>query len=132
MESVRMPWHGSVLVADHVRTTAFSIDTERLSLRLPTKEGAGCCHQLFLEPEGRTMLSLDHVESVRSWSYGVSTKVSMANAKPSSLLDLVTARAARLTSSTALPMAMLNPERANIDTSLCMSPMVAISSDAMS
>ena len=51
-----------------------------------------------------------------------------ALAKPSFSLVSVTRRAARCTWGSALPMAMLRPEWANIKTSLGMSPMVAISS----
>jgi len=57
---------------------------------------------------------------------------STALAKPSSSLVVVIRRAARLTSSLALPMAMLSPDWANMRTSLGMSPIVAISSGAMS
>jgi hypothetical protein len=57
---------------------------------------------------------------------------STALAKPSSSFVVVTQRAARLTSSLALPIAMLSPDWANMRTSLGMSPIVAISSGAMS
>jgi hypothetical protein len=57
---------------------------------------------------------------------------STALAKPSSSFVVVTQRAARLTSSLALPIAMLSPDWVNMSTSLGMSPIVAISSGAMS
>jgi hypothetical protein len=57
---------------------------------------------------------------------------STALAKPSSSFIVVIRRAARLTSSLALPIAMLSPDWANMRTSLGMSPIVAISSGAMS
>jgi RimJ/RimL family protein N-acetyltransferase len=41
---------------------AFSIDTERLSLRLRTKDDAKCNLKLLQEHEGETTLSLDEVE----------------------------------------------------------------------
>lgn len=53
---------------------------------------------------------------------------STACAKPSSSLLVVTRLAARWTSWLALPIAMDNPEWANISTSLGMSPIVAICS----
>src|ERR1039458_4320320 len=49
-------------MADHFRTMAFSIDTERLSLRLRTKDDAECNLELLREHEGGTTLSLDEVE----------------------------------------------------------------------
>ena len=52
-------------------------------------------------------------------------------AKPSSSLLVVTRRAARCTCMLALPITMLNPERANMSTSLGMSPMVATCSAGM-
>ena len=57
--------------------------------------------------------------------------LSTALAKPSSSFEVVTRRAARLTSVLALPIAMLRPECANISTSLGMSPIVAMSSGLM-
>jgi RimJ/RimL family protein N-acetyltransferase len=41
---------------------AFSIDTERLSLRLRTKDDAACNLELLREHEGGTTLSIDEVE----------------------------------------------------------------------
>ena len=41
---------------------AFSIDTERLSLRLRTKDDAECSLELLREHEGGTTLSIDEVE----------------------------------------------------------------------
>src|SRR6202040_3169712 len=55
-------------------------------------------------------------------------KDSIALAKPSLLYESVTAAACALTSSEALPMAILKPDRLNISTSFGWSPMVAISS----
>ena len=49
-------------MADHFRTMAFSIDTERLSLRLRTKDDAACNLTLLGEHEGGTALSLSDVE----------------------------------------------------------------------
>ena len=49
-------------MADHFRTMAFSIDTERLSLRLRTKDDAECNLELLREHEGGSTLSLDEVE----------------------------------------------------------------------
>jgi RimJ/RimL family protein N-acetyltransferase len=49
-------------MADHFRTMAFSIDTERLSLRLRTKDDAECNLELLREHEGGTTLSIDEVE----------------------------------------------------------------------
>ena len=61
-----------------------------------------------------------------------STKRSTALANPSSSLLAVTRRAAFFTCGSALPMAMLSPEWANIRMSLGMSPMVAISDSSRS
>jgi RimJ/RimL family protein N-acetyltransferase len=47
---------------EHFRTMAFLIDTERLSLRLRTKDGAECNLELLREHEGGTDLSLGEVE----------------------------------------------------------------------
>ena len=49
-------------MADHFRTMAFSIDTERLSLRLRTKDDAECNLELLREHEGGTALSIGEVE----------------------------------------------------------------------
>lgn len=49
-------------MAYHFRTLAFSIDTERLSLRLRTKDDAECNLELIREHEGGTTLSIDEVE----------------------------------------------------------------------
>jgi len=49
-------------MADRFRTMAFSIDTERLSLRLRTKDDAQCNLELLREHEGGTTLSIDEVE----------------------------------------------------------------------
>lgn len=46
----------------HFRTMAFLIDTERLSLRLRTKDDAECNLELLREHEGGTELSLGEVE----------------------------------------------------------------------
>src|SRR5487761_372819 len=48
-------------MAHRFRTMAFSIDTERLSLRLRTKDDAECNLELLREHEGGTTLSLDEV-----------------------------------------------------------------------
>ena len=53
---------------------------------------------------------------------------STALANPSSSFEAVIRRAARCTCMSALPMAMLNPEWANIKMSLGMSPIVAMCS----
>jgi hypothetical protein len=47
---------------EHFRTMAFLIDTERLSLRLRTKDDAECNLELLREHEGGTKLSLGKVE----------------------------------------------------------------------
>lgn len=47
---------------DRFRTMAFSIDTERLSLRLRTKEDAECNLELLRGHEGGTTLSIGDVE----------------------------------------------------------------------
>jgi RimJ/RimL family protein N-acetyltransferase len=47
---------------EHFRTMAFLIDTERLSLRLRTKDDAECNLELLREHEGGTELSLGKVE----------------------------------------------------------------------
>jgi RimJ/RimL family protein N-acetyltransferase len=49
-------------MAHHFRTMAFSIDTERLSLRLRTKDDAECNLELLREHEGGTTLLIDEVE----------------------------------------------------------------------
>jgi RimJ/RimL family protein N-acetyltransferase len=49
-------------VADHFRTMAFSIDTERLSLQLRTKDDAECNLELLREHEGGTALTIREVE----------------------------------------------------------------------
>ena len=49
-------------MAEHFRTMAFLIDTERLSLRLRTKDDAECNLELLLEHEGGTALSIGEVE----------------------------------------------------------------------
>lgn len=49
-------------MADDFRAMAFSIDTERLSLRLRTKDDAECNLELLREHEGGTTLSIDEVE----------------------------------------------------------------------
>ena len=61
-----------------------------------------------------------------------STNRSTALAKPSSSLRAVTRRAERRTPGSALPIAMLRPEWANINTSFGMSPIVAICSGGTS
>jgi len=49
-------------MAEHFRTMAFLIDTERLSLRLRTKDDAECNLELLREHEGGTALSIGEVE----------------------------------------------------------------------
>ena len=49
-------------MAERFRTMAFAIDTERLSLRLRTKDDAECNFELLREHEGGTMLSIAEVE----------------------------------------------------------------------
>jgi RimJ/RimL family protein N-acetyltransferase len=49
-------------MAERFRTMAFSIDTERLSLRLRTKHDAECSLELLREHEGGTALSIGEVE----------------------------------------------------------------------
>ena len=49
-------------MAHRFRTMAFSIDTERLSLRLRTKDDAECNLELLREHEGGTTLSIGEVE----------------------------------------------------------------------
>jgi RimJ/RimL family protein N-acetyltransferase len=49
-------------MAEHFRTMAFVIDTERLSLRLRTKDDAECNLELLREHEGGTALSIGEVE----------------------------------------------------------------------
>jgi RimJ/RimL family protein N-acetyltransferase len=49
-------------MAAHYRTMPFSIDTERLSLRLRTKDDAACNLKLLTEHEGGTAMSIDEVE----------------------------------------------------------------------
>jgi RimJ/RimL family protein N-acetyltransferase len=49
-------------MAGRFRTMAFSIDTERLSLRLRTKDDAECNLELLREHEGGTTLSIGEVE----------------------------------------------------------------------
>ena len=48
-------------MAARFQTMAFSIDTERLSLRLRTKDDAECNLELLREHEGGTTLSIDDV-----------------------------------------------------------------------
>jgi hypothetical protein len=48
-------------MADRFRTMAFSIVTERLTLKLRTEEDAECNLELLQEHEGGTILSLDEV-----------------------------------------------------------------------
>jgi hypothetical protein len=49
-------------MAEHFLTMAFLIDTERLSLRLRTKDDAECNLELLREHEGGTALSIGEVE----------------------------------------------------------------------
>ena len=49
-------------MAERFRTMAFVIDTERLSLRLRTKDDAECNLELLREHEGGTALSIGEVE----------------------------------------------------------------------
>lgn len=49
-------------MAAHYRSMSFSIETERLSLRLRTKDDAACNLQLLTEHEGGTVMSIDDVE----------------------------------------------------------------------
>jgi RimJ/RimL family protein N-acetyltransferase len=49
-------------VAEHFQTMAFLIDTERLSLRLRTKDDAECNLELLREHEGGTALSIGEVQ----------------------------------------------------------------------
>src|ERR1700687_3958139 len=49
-------------MAEPFRTMAFLIDTERLSLRLRTKDDAECNLELLREHEGGTALSIGEVE----------------------------------------------------------------------
>jgi RimJ/RimL family protein N-acetyltransferase len=49
-------------MAEHFRTMAFLIDTERLSLRLRTKDDAECNLELLREHEGGTAVSIGEVE----------------------------------------------------------------------
>ena len=49
-------------MAEHFRMMAFLIDTERLSLRLRTKDDAECNLELLREHEGGTALSIGEVE----------------------------------------------------------------------
>jgi RimJ/RimL family protein N-acetyltransferase len=49
-------------MAEHFRSMAFLIDTERLSLRLRTKDDAECNLELLREHEGGTALSIGEVE----------------------------------------------------------------------
>jgi len=49
-------------MAEHFRPMAFLIDTERLSLRLRTKDDAECNLELLREHEGGTALSIGEVE----------------------------------------------------------------------
>jgi RimJ/RimL family protein N-acetyltransferase len=55
-------WNGGALMAHLFRTMAFSLDTERLSLRLRTEADADCNLTLLREHEGGTTLSLRDVE----------------------------------------------------------------------
>lgn len=57
-----MPWTAGVEVKEYFQTMAFSIDTERLSLRLRTNDDAACNLELLREHEGGTELSLAEVE----------------------------------------------------------------------
>jgi hypothetical protein len=49
-------------MAEHFRTMAFTTDTERLLLRLRTKDDAECNLELLREHEGGTTLSIGEVE----------------------------------------------------------------------
>ena len=49
-------------MAEHFRTMAFEIDTERLSLRLRTKDDAECALELLRDHEGGTTLSIGEGE----------------------------------------------------------------------
>src|ERR1017187_2621936 len=49
-------------MAVHYRAMSFSIDTERLSLRLRTKDDAACNLELLREHEGGTTMSVEEVE----------------------------------------------------------------------
>jgi hypothetical protein len=49
-------------MAEHFRTMTFVIDTERLSLRLRTKDDAECNLELLREHESGTALSIGEVE----------------------------------------------------------------------
>jgi RimJ/RimL family protein N-acetyltransferase len=49
-------------MAERFRTMAFVIDTERLSLRLRTKDDAECNLELLREHEGGAALSIDEAE----------------------------------------------------------------------
>jgi RimJ/RimL family protein N-acetyltransferase len=57
-----MPPTVDVYMAEHFRTMAFLMETERLSLRLRTKHDAECSFALLREHEGGTALSLGEVE----------------------------------------------------------------------
>jgi RimJ/RimL family protein N-acetyltransferase len=59
---VLMALTGGVEMAEHFRTMAFAIDTQRLSLRLRTKDDAECNLELLREHEGGTTLSIGEVE----------------------------------------------------------------------
>jgi hypothetical protein len=48
-------------MADRFRSMAFSIDTDRLSLRLRTKDDAECNLELLRDHEGGTTLSVGEV-----------------------------------------------------------------------
>jgi RimJ/RimL family protein N-acetyltransferase len=49
-------------MAAHYRTMSFSIDTERLSLRLRTKDDASCNLELLREHEGGTTMTIEEAE----------------------------------------------------------------------
>lgn len=57
-----MPRMDGTRVAEDFRSMAFAIDTDRLSLRLRTKEDAQCNLELLREHEGGTTLSIREVE----------------------------------------------------------------------
>src|SRR3984957_7819890 len=100
------------------RRSARKRDSER------TLPGSRCfCHprRHTVRQRQRTRQDLDVpdglVHSAPANRVEPSMKASIAVAKPSSLYESVTAAACALTSSEALPMAMLKPDRLNISTS---------------
>ncbi len=95
---------------------------------LPTAGGCDIESRAVLDDTGRmAWVSALPGTSQRSRRMNCST----AFANPSSSFDVVTRRAARWTCESALPMAILRPEWANMSTSLGMSPMVAMSRAGM-